>query len=549
MSATDELAPWWRRHPERLGWELANFADLGVEARAEQGAAGPVLRTTLVLSDGMDVALRVDFPFEYPIMAPSVHVHPGLLGPPHEAGGLLCLFDDPRNQWHPRRDVAELVDGRVRTLLEGLLVRGELPADLEEQIPEVDLLSYSFRDGGVVFVPDPFWEGLPAEPGSGAIIMLGDEGRRRFLCFAEGYGFSTDLGARIGCEKGLALGRWVALPGQPTGYRTTEALLELARAACPRLLEPVPFADWEPTPPRWIAVNFLGPGVRAGERARRWGFLELTGEEVVPPAVVSGWGAQPLTLGERALRTPDLVGLEGAKIVLVGAGSLGSKVAIELAKAGCGAIVLIDHDLYEAGNAVRHELPPIHAGEGKAEATAHVLELLNPFCTVTPLATQIGIGAPPSEVLEAIARADLVVETTGERALTRLCERWCRITAVPLLSASLTRGSRGGDMVLLRAEYCFDCFLLAQQAGEIPAPARGKESAPVVPVGCGAPAFSGSGFDSSELASAVARMAVQATERTAYPALDYDWAVVDFLGQPRWNQGTLSVDPQCGHRR
>jgi molybdopterin/thiamine biosynthesis adenylyltransferase len=197
-----------------------------------------------------------------------------------------------------------------------------------------------------------------------------------------------------------------------------------------------------PTPPRWVAINFLSPGVRVGEQVRRWGFIELSGEQTVPPAAVSGWKAESLTLAERRLRTPELRGLETAKIVLVGAGSLGSKVAVELAKAGCGAIVLVDHDVYEAGNAVRHELAPLHAEEGKADALSRALELTNPFCKVTPVAVELGKGSPLGEVMEQIAGADLLVETTGERALTRLCERYCRIADTRLLSASLTRGSR-----------------------------------------------------------------------------------------------------------
>ena len=100
-----------------------------------------------------------------------------------------------------------------------------------------------------------------------------------------------------------------------------------------------------------------------------------------------------------------------------------------------------------------------------------------------------------------------------------------------------------------RPEKCLDCFLLSQQEGRIPTPPRGEEKAPVVPIGCGSPAFSGSGFDSSELASVVARMAVRATGRTAYPPLDHDWAVLDFLHESGRRQGALAIDPNCGHLR
>jgi hypothetical protein len=243
MSATDELAPWWRRHPERLAWELANFADVGIEARAEQGSAGPVLQTALSLSDGTLVPIRVGFPVEYPIIAPSVHVESGLLGPPHEASGLLCLFDSPRNQWNPRRGVAELINGRVRALLEGELVAGGVESELEEQIPSLEYLRYESAKGQVVFVPDPFWGGLPSGIESGAIVMQGD-GRRRLLRYAEGFEIAADLADRVDCGTGIGFGRWVALPGEPKDYLLPDQVLDLARATCPHLFEPVVFGRW-----------------------------------------------------------------------------------------------------------------------------------------------------------------------------------------------------------------------------------------------------------------------------------------------------------------
>jgi molybdopterin/thiamine biosynthesis adenylyltransferase len=549
MSATDELRPWWQRHPERLSWELANFADLGLEARTERtGNGAPVIRTAVALSDGRRFEVIVSFPYEYPIAKPTVKVQAGLLGPPHEVGGLLCLFDNAPNQWHPGRAVAELVAGRVTALLEGLLVAGSLERELEEQIPEVNILDLVTEASRVVLVPDPFWGELP-EGCAGGVIALCGEGDRRMLCYAEGFGASTDQAKRVGCDQGLDLGHWVDLPHRPLGYRTPAELLEMAHERLPGLLEPVGFGKVTPQPPQWVAVNFLGPGIRAGEHRRRWAFVKLSGPHTVPPAAQGTWQAQALTLAERQLRIPELGGLEQAKIALLGVGSLGSKVAIELAKAGCSKLVVVDSDSYDANNAVRHELAPIHAGARKAEAVGGAVEQMNPFCTAEPLSLDLGVGEGPTiEFLRAIEGANLLIETTGARAVTRLCERYGRIAGVPLLSASLTRGSRGGDMVLLRDGSCFECFLHAQESGAIPKPEQGEERAPVVPVGCAHPAFSGAGFDAAELSSAVARTAVRATGLTAYPELDYDWAVVNFVGDPRWRQGRLERDPSCRHR-
>jgi molybdopterin/thiamine biosynthesis adenylyltransferase len=548
MSATDELRPWWQRHPERLRWELANFADLGLEARAERTASGtPLIRSAVVLSDHRRFEVVVGFPYEYPIACPTVDVRAGLLGPPHEVGGRLCLFDNAPNQWHPGRGVGELVAGRVTALLEGLLVDGRLEPELEEQIPEVNVLDLAVEAGRVVLVPDPFWGAVP-EGHTGGAIALSGEANRRLLCYAKGFGVCTDQAKQVGCDQGLDLGRWVTLADERLGYRTPGELFEMAHERLPALLDPVGLGKLAPRLPQWVAINFLGPGIRVGESRRRWVFLELSGSQTVPPAVQAAWQAQALTLAERQLRTPELRGLEQAKIVLLGVGSLGSKVAIELAKAGCDKLAIVDSDFYDANNAVRHELAPIHAGECKADAVAEAVEQMNPFCAAEPLTLQLGAGeAPTIEFLGAIEGANLLIETTGARAVTRLCERYCRIARVPLLSASLTRGSRGGDMVLLEEGSCFECFLHAQESGQIPKPQEGEERTPVVPVGCAHPAFSGAGFDAAELSSSVARMAVRATGLTEYPRLDHDWAVVDFVGEPRWRQGRLAPDPSCRH--
>jgi molybdopterin/thiamine biosynthesis adenylyltransferase len=256
---------------------------------------------------------------------------------------------------------------------------------------------------------------------------------------------------------------------------------------------------------------------------------------------------QALTPVERRLRLPELAGLGLVKVVLLGVGSLGSKVAIEMAKAGVGELVLIDPDRYDVNNAVRHELPTWLAGTHKTIGMALSCQHINPFCKVEWESRKIGVGQLSAvKFLRRLDGAHLVIETTGSRSVTRVAERYCRIAGVPLVTASLTRGSRGGDMVLVRSETCFDCFLLAQENGEIPKPEQGEQPL-VLPVGCADPAFSGTGFDSSTLASDVARFAIRATGHTDYPALDHDWAVLNFVSEPRWQQGRLEPDPACGH--
>jgi molybdopterin/thiamine biosynthesis adenylyltransferase len=489
----------------------------------------------------------VTFPFEYPLAHPDVHVQAGLLGPPHEVGGTLCLLDNPGGQWHPQRSAAGLVDNNARGLIEAALIGGpELLAEREEQVPLLASRLYEITQSLVVLVPDPFWSQPPAGVKDGWCVLAG-EGERRLLAQVSPLGQApAQLKSSVPCENGLELGRWLALDPAPAGYQTPQSLLGLALSVMPDLLEPL---GGEPRiVPQWVGITYPEQGPGRGEWRRGWTFIQLHQPAGQRPGAYRLAQTQALTAAERRLRLPELMGIERANIVLIGVGSLGSKVAIELAKAGSGRLVLWDHDRYDVNNAVRHELSASAAGSYKAAAMADACRGANLFCEAVPDCEPFGVEQATAEkFLERLQDAQLVVETSGSREVTRIAERYCRIARVPLLTGSLTRGSRGGDMLLLARELCLDCFLLAQQEQVIPSPSEGEQPL-VLPVGCADPAFSGAGFDASELASAVARMAIRATALTQYPPLDYNWAVVNFTEEPHWTQGTIEPNPACGHR-
>jgi hypothetical protein len=540
------------RRPDRLRWELANFADEHLPAEwSATDPNEPTIATELTLSDGRRVPTWVQFPYEYPLEHPHVSVLAGLVGPPHAIGGLLCLFDNPGAQWHPQRSAAQLVNENARSLLEDALIRGpEAIAAHEEQIPDRASSRYLVDTDHAVLVPDPFWNELP-EGASGGWFVLSGSGSRRCLDAVIPLGRADEsIKERVRCKEGIALGKWVALDEAPAGLQVARSLFDHVRAVAPSILDPIKLdGDGQESVYRaeWIAFTYPEQGPMRGQWRRGWTFIELTGPDTVPPTAERMPQTQALTLAERQLRLPELVGLEQAKIVVVGVGSLGSKIALELAKAGAGHLVLIDDDRYDVNNAVRHEMPAWQAGSRKTLGMAAACVNHNPFCNVEWENTRIGTGANRAvEFLRCLNGAHLVVETTGSRETTRVAQRYCRATGVPLLTASITQASRGGDLVLLTAADCFDCFLATQEAGKVPKPDAGEQPL-VIPVGCIDPAFSGAGFDSSELASATARMAIRATGLCSYPPLDHNWAVANFTGNPRWIEGTLAPDPHCGH--
>jgi molybdopterin/thiamine biosynthesis adenylyltransferase len=208
-------------------------------------------------------------------------------------------------------------------------------------------------------------------------------------------------------------------------------------------------------------------------------------------------------------------------------------------------IDIIDFDDYDVNNAVRHVLEVTEAGNEKAAAVGERCRALNPFIDVRVHQTLIGHFLDDEQLLEElVGEAALIVDTTGSQTLARLLSDRCLANETPLIVAGLTAASYGGEVFVVSGGLCFDCFLGAQERGDIPAPPAGERSS-VTPIGCRHPAFAGAGFEATELAAIAARTAVRVSAVTDYPRLSANWIVLDFRNDDHYRQGVIDVQPDC----
>mgnify|MGYP003332399206 CR=1 FL=1 len=114
----------------------------------------------------------------------------------------------------------------------------------------------------------------------------------------------------------------------------------------------------------------------------------------------------------RHLLLPE-VGVEGqqkllaGKVLLLGAGGLGSPAALYLAAAGVGTIGIIDMDVVDESNLQRQILHNIdRVGEPKVDSAKKTLTLLNPDVDVVTYDTRLNA----SNVLDILAGYDVVVD-------------------------------------------------------------------------------------------------------------------------------------------
>jgi molybdopterin/thiamine biosynthesis adenylyltransferase len=517
-------------------------------------SSGRLIVKTALPFRGEDIEVRVVFPFDYPDVGPLV------LGPQdlllrhqNRRLGNFCLLEDPRADWWPSMAAAHLVDEDLRWLLQDSEEGAEAIAAGEADMPEPLSQHIAADAAWVVLAPDPFWSVELGTAQGEFVLQEKFLGKGYVLVSADGFGaansqlvddFLRDKGARH-------VGRWAALPdGALSSWPSEEDVLNAADAAFPQLLgrlkRTLARERKRPDVDGWVAVTFMEEGPTRGEHRRGWIFLRVRLDRRGQREVMKVARALALTATERARRVPELVGLEHARILVVGAGSLGAPLVFELVKAGVGRTEVADFDRYDVNNAVRHVLDPRWAGTNKAVAVSIEAHPLNRFVDVRPHDLNVGSGPKDSAQLDALLDAvDLVVDATGSQAAARVLQRRCREVGKTLVLASLTAGSYGGEVCVFRTDGpCYYCFVLGQQHNSVPKPVEGPRSN-TTPVGCSTPAFSGAGFDATALAALAARTAVRASGKCHYPALDYDYVVVNFRGDDPWRQGTLSTHPGC----
>ena len=138
----------------------------------------------------------------------------------------------------------------------------------------------------------------------------------------------------------------------------------------------------------------------------------------------------------------DELGIEGqekllaAKVLVVGAGGLGSPTAMYLASAGIGHIILADHDTVEISNLQRQILHTTdRLGHFKAESGRQTMLALDPSIKVETRTLRMD----QTSLDEEIRSVDLVVDCTDNFATRHAINRGCVMHQKPLVSGAAIR--------------------------------------------------------------------------------------------------------------
>ncbi|MDN0075746.1 molybdopterin-synthase adenylyltransferase MoeB [Crenobacter sp. SG2303] len=176
--------------------------------------------------------------------------------------------------------------------------------------------------------------------------------------------------------------------------------------------------------------------------------------------------------------------LLGARALVVGAGGLGSPVALYLASAGVGTITIADDDEVELTNLQRqiaHDMASL--GVNKAESAARRMRAMNPDIRIVPLAARLDAAA----LAERVAEHDVVLDCCDNFATRHAVNAACVAAGVPLVSGAAVRFS--GQLAVFdtrdAASPCYHCLFPDEgEASDGPCATFGVLAPLVGVVGC-----------------------------------------------------------------
>lgn len=125
-----------------------------------------------------------------------------------------------------------------------------------------------------------------------------------------------------------------------------------------------------------------------------------------------------------------------ARVMVLGLGGLGSPVALYLASAGVGKLVLVDDDEVELSNLQRQIIHTTdNLSQPKAQSAASQIAKINPDTLVEARVERLEGDA----LLAAVEEVDLVVDCTDNLSTRHALNRACFAAKVPLVSGAAIR--------------------------------------------------------------------------------------------------------------
>jgi hypothetical protein len=397
--------------------------------------------------------------------------------------GDICLFQDSMNDWVVGISCEEIIERAIRWFEKyeaGTLGEEAAPPEIERYYPR----AYRLPEPLVVIAetvasrPNGQTSGdcylVPTASGKRAFLALGsDSSWPEQLLRLSQLLFSTDKTV----AKKVQLGLWYLVDKEPfpvplTMSELLKFIAQNGRGVSIREL----CREFTKTDPKLVALRYpvrdssgrwlvyqvsvrippLGKdGVPAGYRPKSAHQSVLQRNRTSPVKLLPAHHVSLETLFRRMPgQTSQAMGT--ARVLLLGCGTIGSRVAETLIKSGLGNLVLVDNDKLTAGNVCRHVLGLNSLGENKAEALRDDLLRRNPFAEIRAVDANVLANHGCLSLL--VRKADLVVCCIGNDAVETWVNECVMASGKPVLFCRTHAHATIGQLILARAgQGCFEC--------------------------------------------------------------------------------------------
>lgn len=180
-----------------------------------------------------------------------------------------------------------------------------------------------------------------------------------------------------------------------------------------------------------------------------------TGERLIPTILVVPASLAQHSLGFGLIESPLL---KDKRVLLLGCGSMGGDIAMHLAMAGVGGLVLVDPDRVEASNLSRlRDAVIADVGRLKVDVLAERIGGKNPCCRVTKVPKDI---TKANELMdELLADVDIAVVSTDNRISRILFANALQRANKPCIYTRCSTRAESGDCFISRpGEACYECL-------------------------------------------------------------------------------------------
>lgn len=574
---------WWHRYPKVFEAEKAALIALGYAWKIDEAARehGRLVIHVELLHGEEPFNLIAEYPDTFPYFPPVVFLRERLLHRHHHpVGKNLCLLAREGEDWRPGQDtLAGLLQDQFPKILavDAADLSSPFVSEAEDHVSEPLSSFVNYPAGCAIVVPDacpstdipagrltvkalPYQKGNAKEvpPVNGIVATISDLSRRSLITSSitlPGYSESLD-------------GFWLRLPERPP----LEEIPNLANFLVKRMENDLPeFKKTFNSGKR--GQIFIAGFVYQDEKTWRatsddWLFVAIKIEHPAKgphsvkariQVIRTDWG------GENAWmqRAPALSPMRTKSALIVGLGSLGSPLALQLARAGIGVLHLIDCDQLQVGNTIRWALGWGSVGLPKSSAL-HTY-ILNNYPYTKACAYDMRIGFPTyvnghifsdyDLVRSVCEQVDLIIDASASHRVSHFLADLAQELGKSYLWLTTTHGASGGVVGRIipgKTDGCWHCFQhrLSEGSIRLPADTGGEE---IQPGGCSQPTFIGAGVDSDEISLLAARLAIATLscgEANGYPDFSWDVAIADLQRDglsivPDWTSYELKASAAC----